>query len=252
MLNGACRQIVSLLPLDAREQFDRGLCNILSSNGAGQNSMLLLWCFGIILLAEHPVSVDKSACPQWKTLSGQKLFGSTKGAYKTMTLTCMSVVWATKGHVDVSDDEAVEGIRIASRTLGFVDQTVRESWHRSSSLAENTSQKLYEKIKRTGINQAVLLEALGFYTMIMGQEKPRPDIVIRYEQCLTDIPRFVDADSLDKTLAISLPAFAVSTQCRSSTRGVTDAVSRKSQSPPLGCCLRASWMRASRCLLHII
>ncbi|KAH7402735.1 hypothetical protein BKA66DRAFT_449383 [Pyrenochaeta sp. MPI-SDFR-AT-0127] len=222
LLNGACWQILSLLPQDTREQFDRELCHILSSNGAGQNSMLLLWCFGIIILAEYPLRVNEKPCSrpdplnpissginkrQWRTFSGQKLFGSIKGSYKTITLTCMSVVWATKGHVGVSDDEAVEGIRIASRTLQLVDQTVRESWRKSSSLAENTCQKLFEKIKRPGINGAVLLEALCFYTMILGHENLQSDIVTQYEQFLMDITQFADPDSFDEILALSLPAF---------------------------------------------
>ena len=225
MLNGACRQILSLVPVDVRQQFDEQLCQILSSKGAAQNSMLLLWCFGIVLLVEHPNDIGNRPIPQrdfeqpvsskvmqrqWKTSSGQKLFGSTKGTCKTITLTCMSVVWAAKGHVGVSDEEAIEGTRIASRVLRFVDQDVRENWPKSSPLAANTFSKLSEKIKRAGINRAVLFEALYFYAMIVGQGKIEPEMVTLYEQCLAEFPQVSDPDYLGETLALTLPVFAVS------------------------------------------
>ncbi|KAF1841622.1 uncharacterized protein K460DRAFT_388516 [Cucurbitaria berberidis CBS 394.84] len=204
MLNGACRQILSHLPLDTRQQFDTELCQILYSENAARDSMLLLWCFGIVLLVEHsdsgpePSKTTETMERQWKTSSGKKLFGSTKSSYKTITLTCLSVIWALKGSVGVSDDDAIEGIRIASRTLRFVDQHVRESWPRSSSLAGNTVQKL----------QPILLEALSFYATIAGLETLQSETVMQYEQCLVEATQFADPDCLGETLAMSLPAFA--------------------------------------------
>jgi hypothetical protein len=226
MLNGACRQLLDLLPSEVRHQFDRELCHILSSNGTGQNSMLLLWCFGIVLLAEQagetkelyapdtgfdqPASTPKSE-RQWQTASGRKLFGSTNGMYKTINLTYLSVIWATKGDVGVSDTMAIEGIQIAIRTLESVGQEVRTAWSNSSALAKSIFPKLPSKILRTSISAAVQLEALCFYSTIVGTGKLPSDLVTQYEECLKMVLSFGDAKSLGQNLSVSLPLFSVST-----------------------------------------
>lgn len=223
MLNGACRTLLSLLPAEVRQQFDRELCHILSSNGTGQNSMLLLWCFGIVILAEHPEGFSDSQNfgldqptstagleKQWKTASGRKLFGSPSGLYKTINLTYLSVIWATKGDVGVSDVEAIEGIRIAVRTLHFVDNEARAGWPNSSALAKNIFPKLPAKVLREGIHPAVQLEALCFYAMIAGPGNLPVEIVTQYQRCLATLEELADADSLREILLVSLPIFAVS------------------------------------------
>jgi hypothetical protein len=223
MLNGACRKLLGLLPAEIRQQFDRELCHILSSNGTGQNSMLLLWCFGIVIIAEHPEDFgDLQDCglkqpvptanleKQWKTASGRKLFGSTNGLYKTINLTYLSVIWATKGDVGVPDAEAIEGIRIAVRTLRFVDREARECWPTSSTLARSIFPKLPAKFARADIDPVVQLEALCFYAMIAGANNLPMDVVTQYQSCLTNLEDLADADSLRETLSVSLPLFAVS------------------------------------------
>lgn len=135
--------------------------------------MLLLWCFGIIILAEHPHQVGLASAPlssfdpkrpepvcerQWKTASGRKLFGSSRGLHKTINLTYLSVIWACKGGVGVSDVEAIEGIRIAVRTMQVVNEGVRQAWPSSGQLALDIAPKLPSKILRQGINSTVQLE----------------------------------------------------------------------------------------------
>ena len=173
MLNGACSGLLGLLAPHVREEFDQELCRILSSSSAGQNSMLLVWCIGIVVLSEQPRNVkdaDKHFAAetppklcntserQWKTAPGQKLFASTKGLEKTINLITLSVIWASKGDVGVPDDEAVEGIRIANRVLNLVSPDTCRGWLRSSPLAKSALQKLPTKILRNGIDEAVQLE----------------------------------------------------------------------------------------------
>ncbi|KAF1934277.1 uncharacterized protein M421DRAFT_97228 [Didymella exigua CBS 183.55] len=221
MLNGACRKLLSLMPAEVRQQFDRELCHILSSNGTGQNSMLLLWCFGIVILAEHPEEFSESQKfgldqptstagldRQWKTASGRKLFGSLTGLYKTISLTYLSVIWAIKGDVGVSDAEAIEGIRIAVRTLSFVETEVRAGWPSSSALAKNIFPKLPAKILREGISPAIQLEALCFFAMITGANDLPMEIVIQYQRCLATLKELADSDALREVLLVSLPIYA--------------------------------------------
>jgi hypothetical protein len=225
MLKGACRDLLNVLPAQDREQFDRELAHILSLKSTGQNSMLLLWCFGIVLLAErddesappqglHTSIADHSAMSgfekQWKTASGRKLFSSSTWLYKTINLAYLSVIWATKGDVGVSDDEAIEGIRIAICTLRCVDRTVLRSWPKSSPAARSTFGKLPSKLSRLDLDPTIRFEALCFYALIAGEGNLLAETVTQYEQCLTQVASLVEADCLAETLPVSLPVFSVS------------------------------------------
>jgi hypothetical protein len=225
MLNGACRNLLGVLPLEDRQRFDHEIAHILSLKTTGQNSMLLLWCFGIVLLAEHPGETSLSPYlqtsfakglatatfeKQWTTASGRKLFGSTTWLYKTINLAYLSVIWATKGDVGVSDEEAIEGIRIAICTLRCVDQAALRSWPTSSPAARNTFAKLPLKLSRLDINLTIRFEALCFYAMIAGEENLSTDVVAQYELCLTKVPNLADADCLGEILSVSLPMYCVS------------------------------------------
>ncbi|KAH8727000.1 hypothetical protein GQ44DRAFT_705103 [Phaeosphaeriaceae sp. PMI808] len=221
MLKGACRNLFSLLPLHSQQLFDQGLSHILSSSGAGQASMLLLWCFGIVLLAEYPDAMShlqdsQSSTDQpttspekvWKTASGHKMFGSANRLHKTISLTTLSVIWATKGDVGISDEDAIEGIRIAVHTLRFMEQTTIDSWLKSSTRAMETFKKLPSKISRENINPAVQLQALCFYAMIAGHRNLLLEVVTQYESCLRNIAGLIDSDCLGEALSISLPLFS--------------------------------------------
>ncbi|KAH7126902.1 hypothetical protein B0J11DRAFT_526725 [Dendryphion nanum] len=223
MLNGACRGLLDLLTPQVRFGFDQEICRILSSNSAGQNSMLLLWCIGIILLAEHPDSAEDTAGSstavtsgaletisgkQWSTASGQKLFGSIKGLEKTINLITLSVIWASKGDVGVSDADAAEGIRIANRVMHLVDLNTRKCWRQSSPLARSALLKLPTKILRNDIDPAVQLESMAFYAIIAAGEALSPEIIAQFESALLRISVIqLDAQSLRSVLTRALPLF---------------------------------------------
>jgi hypothetical protein len=221
MLNGACGDLLRLLPAERREQFDQGLSYILSDHTTGQASVLLLWCFGIALIAErsfqaeHPDRSQETADSspavgkRWKTAAARKMFGSTSKMYKTIYLTYLSVIWATKGDVGVADDEAIEGIQIAIRTLQFMDQTTLLAWPKTTANVKSTIPRLPSKILRTNINPTVQFGALGFYALAVGNILSS-EIVTKYEQCLISLPSLVDASCLDETFSVSFPLFSVS------------------------------------------
>jgi hypothetical protein len=223
MLNGACRNLLGLLDTQRREDFDQELSRILSSNGAAKNYMLMLWCFGIVLLAENAsetvgqqrLQSSIGATPaafkkHWTTASGHKMFGDNGKISKTISLTYLSVIFAIKGEEDVPDEDAVEGIQIAIRTLQQVDLAVLREWPRSSSLAKGTFTKLPDKILRSNINPAVQLEALCLYSMVAGEGKLSSDIVAQYERCLTTVTDLPHSDHFGQTLSVSLPVYSVS------------------------------------------
>ncbi|KAF1995767.1 hypothetical protein P154DRAFT_580477 [Amniculicola lignicola CBS 123094] len=224
MLNGACRELLSLLSSEDRQIFDQKLCHILSSNSTTQNPMLPLWCFGIVILLERPHevgmirSLGSSSYKEsdqvisdntWKTSSGRKLFGSASGLQKTINVTVLNVIWASKGGVGVSDLDALEVIRIAIRTMHFVDPKLRQAWSTGSTLAKGTFHKLPGKILRADISARVQLEAMCFYAMIAGQNQLLDEVVTKYEHALCDIGHLqVELEFLRESLSVSLPLFA--------------------------------------------
>ncbi|KAF1947307.1 hypothetical protein EJ02DRAFT_139704 [Clathrospora elynae] len=200
MLNGACGQLRSLLPGGAQREFDSQLCSTLSSNTAGNASMLVLWTCGIVLFAEHPEA----------TPSGQKLFGSTKKLYKTIYITALNVLWALRD--EVVDDDAVEGIRIASKVLQFIGQDVRDRWPKSDHLSEKLFERFPSKLEGSGASQPILFEALCFYAMLAGPKHLPREVVARYEQFLLDLACLADPSSVAVSLSVSLPIYAAHIQ----------------------------------------
>ncbi|KAF2021895.1 hypothetical protein BU24DRAFT_488223 [Aaosphaeria arxii CBS 175.79] len=233
MLNGACSNLLDLLSPELRHGFDRELCQILSSNSTGQNSMLLLWCFGIVIAAERPCSAEQvtDQYGQWRTASGRKLFGSKSGLYKTLNLTYLSVIWAVKGDVGVSHLEAVEGIRIAIRAMQFVDQETRQSWPSSSALARNIFPKLPAKLVGKDLNVAIQLEALTFFAMIAGDKNLLEEVVAQFETCLLNVSMVrVGTTTTPEILSLALPQFA-STLSESTMCGFITNVLRAGSTP---------------------
>ncbi|KAH9868718.1 hypothetical protein J1614_007790 [Plenodomus biglobosus] len=221
MLNGACHQLFALLPRDAQQQFDQQLRHILKSSDVGKDAMLLLWCFGIVLLIEYPEASSTrptrrpdhvvsilGAKKDWKTASGQKLFLGSMSLYRTITLASLSVVWAIKGGVGVSNDEAIQGIRIASRVLRVIDQEVRENWPKSDARARGTYLKLVEKIERLDTKSTIFFEAAGFHALIIGTNGLQSESVAQYELCLVHTICAAHEEVLEESLLESLPAFA--------------------------------------------
>lgn len=169
-----------------------------------------------MLLAERPDGPEHTALhgdltTQWKTAAGQKLFGTTKGSYKTLNMICLSIIWVLKSHDTMPIDEAIEGIRIASNILQSIEPNVRQSWPKSSPFAESNFQKLFEKLRLSGISEALLFEALCFYSMMATTGRLQTEIVARYEQSLINATHFAEPFPFKGTLGRSLRTFAVST-----------------------------------------
>lgn len=229
MLNGACRGLHSLLPSDVRRKFDAGLCGILKTNAPGESSMLLSWVCGIVFATEHPEGITgmqtasaseqpvstESLQQQWKTVSGQKLFGSMSYLYKTISLVCTNVMKII--YNGATDDDAAEVIRIASRVLQFVDQDVKDSWARQDQTTRTLFKKFPEKIAGLDPSSSLTLEALSFLVVLSGSRDLPQGLVERYEACISNISCIVDPESVSELLSVSLPLFAVRTLYKGTT-----------------------------------
>jgi hypothetical protein len=223
MLNGACRRLYSLLPRDLRQRFDTELCNILRSPKVADSSLLFLWAEGIVLITEHPEGVEslqdvptneeptstERLKQHWATPSGQKLFGSTSYLYKTIELTCLNVVWILRG--GIKNDEAVEGLRIASKALQFIGRDVKDNWPRSHKKYATLYDKCASKIQNYNASLPIQLEALSFLGVLSSSQSLPQDIITRYESCILEAPRVADSESFSELLAVSLPVYTVST-----------------------------------------
>jgi hypothetical protein len=177
--------------------------------------MLRLWVCGIVLLAEkqgpeHPVATQSSR-QQWTTPSGQKLFGSTKDMHKTIFLIGLDVLLILKG--EVTEDEASEGIQIASRVLQSVDRDVLDSWPISDKNNNFLFEKYPAKLVGSNTSQSVLFEALSFYAVLAGPRDLPREIVTLYESSISEITREGDSTYIMETLSVSLPLYEVSATC---------------------------------------
>lgn len=212
--------------------------------------MLMVWCFGIVLLTEFSAEAGSSqslyssiehttvtAQKQWTTAAGRKLFDASD-KYKTINLTYFYVIYFTKGGEGVSYEDAVEGIRIAVCVLRCVDRKALRAWPTSSPKARNTFSKLPLKILRADINPAVQLEALCFYAMMIGEGNLSNELVAQYERCLENTAHMTDTGSIDETLLISLPLYSVSQYLIYAN--VTNCDRRKCKKPPSKLCSHVS------------
>jgi predicted nucleic acid-binding Zn-ribbon protein len=175
--------------------------------------MLLLWCFGIIIIAECPEDVSSgnglAAEPtkQWTTASARRLF--EKQVLKTIDLTCLNVIWVTKEDVNVSENDVVEGIKIATRAMRFVDKSTRAKWLNGTDTARRCMAKLISKIQRPGIDPCVKFEALCFYATMAGAQGLREELVTEYLSLLLGLQNLEsDPETLRDTLLNSLPLYA--------------------------------------------
>ncbi|KAE8831942.1 hypothetical protein P3342_011214 [Pyrenophora teres f. teres] len=248
MLNGACRGLHSLLPSDVRRKFDAGLCGILKSNAPGESSMLLSWVCGIVFAMEHPEGATSIQTPnaneqpvstesleqRWKTISGQKLFGSMGHLYKTISLVCTNVMKII--YNGATDDDAIDIIRIASRVLQFVDQDVKNSWAKQDQTTRTLFKKFAEKITGLDTSSPLVLEVLSFYAVLSGSRGLPLGLVERYEECLSNFDFIVDPESASELLSVSLPLFAIQMEESSIQRlliGVLDACASRPSSRQL-------------------
>ncbi|KAF2488895.1 hypothetical protein BU16DRAFT_215948 [Lophium mytilinum] len=231
MLKGACRDLIGLLSQSSRDDFDQQICRILASKSAQKDSMLLLWCLGIAVLAEgipvasrrhdsnarlqdvSPIMNTSEECTEirWNSAAARRLFGSVKAMTKTTTTTVLSVIWACKSSCGggVTDAEAAEGVQIAIRTLQSVEVDVRHEWSHSSTLAKSMLSKLEEKSLSPEIHPLVQLEAFGFLGTLLGQENIPAEIVAQYNRILNYfLLKPLATTRVGLSLSVSIPIFA--------------------------------------------
>jgi hypothetical protein len=149
------------------------------------------------------------------------MFGSPDKINKTINLTYLSVIFAIKDDDEVSDEDAVEGIRIAICTLRCVDRTALKAWPKSNPRAKEIFTKLPEKIVRENINPAVQFEAMCFYSMVTGEGNLPADIVTQYERRLANVADLVYSDQVGETLLLSLPIYIVSLSFQNAKTALT-------------------------------
>jgi hypothetical protein len=128
---------------------------------------------------------------------------------KTINLTSLSVIWACRGETGVPDGDALEAIRIATRTLQFVNSEVRQNWSTASPLGRSVPAKLMSKLLRKDIHTGVQLQGMCFLGVLLGSQKLPREITTQYEKSLETLSNLeLDPETLRETLGASLPSFA--------------------------------------------
>jgi hypothetical protein len=117
-------------------------------------------------------------------------------------------MWVLKG--EVAEDEAVEGIRIASRVLQAIDRDIIDSWPGSDPKCNTVFEKFPSKIQGLSASSPILFEALSFYAVLSGSKPMSREIVALYESSMSELACISDPDRVSETLSVSIPNFAVS------------------------------------------
>ena len=223
LLDGPCLHLLGLLPEDSRKELDRVLWKTVSCNRDGKKSMLSAWCFGIAFLAEgyhdagqthvqlDPAQLHKSTATtkrDWNTKPCQLLFGSDDKANSSLAWIYLAVSQIAKDELEISCADAIECIRVATCALQMIDRETREAWPGNNKFNAQCLARLPARLT-PHMNPRLRLQAMCFYAMVAGQGKLVPEVVMMYEQDLTDIASLTEKEGLDETLALSLPLFSV-------------------------------------------
>jgi hypothetical protein len=148
---------------------------------------------------------------QWRTAAGKKMFASSSQMGKVIRMVYLGVIATLKGAAEMPEAEAVDLIHIASRTLLFIEPSLRKNWPKSADDAANiTFLKLPAKLSNVEISLAIRFEALSFYALFIEKNNIQPELVTQYSQCLADVGSLADVEKLVEGLMVSLPLFCVS------------------------------------------
>ncbi|KAF2205123.1 hypothetical protein GQ43DRAFT_67769 [Delitschia confertaspora ATCC 74209] len=227
MLNGACQGLLAHQPSETRDKFEKELLSLFSSDPTKQDSVLWLWCFGLVILAEYPeesgrmqstssilppqtaVQRNDGSEKKWRTSAGRKLFGSAGSMLKTINLISLNVILACKANPGISDNEAMEGIRIAMKTLQAINVDVRQHWLDRSPLGKSVPAKLMGKLIGRDIHPGVQLHGICFLALLLNGQNLPHQLTSLYQKALLALPQ-LDLEPVDlrETLSASLTLFA--------------------------------------------
>lgn len=159
-LKGACQGVFSYLSRETRNAIDEELRRILKTTSKLEQSSLKLFCMGTVIFSE-PTNSGKR---QWKTRSGQLIFGSPEDQARTILLATLSIVGVLKSKVESSVSDVMEECRAATRTILCIEPSVRHGWLASDKSKENHYKHSLSKLERdarSAISPCIRLEVGG-------------------------------------------------------------------------------------------
>jgi hypothetical protein len=159
LLDGAASNVVTQLLDDEREQIVDHLCKLLKQVNIKQDPELQLLCIWIICKLGAPL--NKTA--PWLSETARTIVCGQNGV-RTMNLLVISVIWACKKGIEITHQQAVERVKLASEILHTVDMNIRQSW-----AMQNTrySTKLVEKAIQEGMHPELQIMVYSYCSSYM-------------------------------------------------------------------------------------
>ncbi|KAH0562962.1 hypothetical protein GP486_002475 [Trichoglossum hirsutum] len=157
-------------------------------------------------------SVGSDSSPAEKRFGLIQGFFSAQKASKTIDLVVLRVISACSSNSNLSSDEALEDVQLATVIMDAVEPGLRGAWVKSNG---RTVRKLYEKVLRRGIANLLQFSAFGFVLRIVDPKSLPPAIPQGFQalissrlQCQTigDRPIRLSTGTLEK-MAVSQPPF---------------------------------------------
>lgn len=158
-LKGACKGILRYLSPEAQTSIDEELRKVLKSKLTFENSALMLFCMGIVVLSEPKQPGHQQ---QWKTRSGQRIFGNLEDQARTINLTSLGLYGVLKGESGSSVADSIEEMKIATRTIQCIEPSVRHEWSDSNPPFKSSLARIVDKVTRPGLLPEIQLEVCAW------------------------------------------------------------------------------------------
>jgi len=178
LLDGACADLLELLPQASLDQLRDQLTQLMRTAKKIEEQPLSLYCLAIIaklnkfhhVVGEHggrrssvrftPSSQSRdTSAHSWEEV--QKFFQGER-ALKTIHLLVLQVIYACRPESKDSDQPPMKHVRIAREVLSAIDSLVREKWLQSNGAI---TKKLHEKAASNTLPNLLRLEAIAFTAM---------------------------------------------------------------------------------------
>ncbi|KAF2090059.1 hypothetical protein K490DRAFT_62932 [Saccharata proteae CBS 121410] len=220
LLDGACKDLVGVLPRDTWNQFQDYNWELLKRKDLENYTTVATLCFGISV----PLTQPQSKRPEvsWSSSRGPtasnpatlassedhltlpRLFGTDHGRSITRLMVGNALLWCGED-VTSFDDPTIRNMKIASQVVSLVPEEVRISWSRDHCLWID---KLLGKVLQPGIHPMLQLQALTIVGLLHQANNIPARAVAAYEKVLLAVVRLSPSlRMLAETLSISMGSY---------------------------------------------
>lgn len=204
VVNGACRDLIGILPFEVLSRLEQHLFTILSAPTGVEDQSLGLYCLAIMriiseqfnsdtpsthedLWATSNLSSADSHSEKWNSDAITHFFQGRK-THKTMQLVALRVVFACRPGSDEANAEALTSVILANEVIIAVAESVRAEWCNKNP---NIIRKLQEKCVVGNLIPDLRFQALTFLGALPSSLAIPSQATSLYGRLVLDIEQLV-------------------------------------------------------------